>query len=70
MRTKTYIRIFLLILVTSASLILFSYSRKKTTETTQDQSTECGGKSCGEKKAQSEFILWESLTRNLLTSKG
>ena len=68
MRTKTYIRIFLLILVTSTSLILFSYSRKKTTEPSTDNSTECGGKSC-EKKAQSEFILWESLTRNLLSAK-
>ena len=69
MRTKTYIRLFLLILVTSTSLILFSYSRKKSTEPNVERSTECGGKSC-EKKAQSEFILWESLTRNLLTAKG
>ncbi len=69
MRSKTYLRLFLLILVTAASLILFSYSRKKTETDKTEPSTECGGKSC-EKKAQSEFILFESLSRNLLSARG
>jgi len=68
MRRKTYIRLFLLILVTSTSLILFSYSHKRSDSTDTERSSECG-KSC-DKKAQSEFILWESLTRNLLSTKG
>jgi hypothetical protein len=68
MRSKTYIRLLLVLLVTAASLILFSYSQKKTDPATE-RSTECGGKSC-EKKTQSEFILWESLTRNLLSARN
>jgi hypothetical protein len=68
MRPKTYIRLLLVILVASASFILLSYSRKNTDANT-DGSTECGGKGC-EKKVQSDFILWESLTRNLLSARG
>jgi len=68
MRSRTYIRLFFLILVTATSLILFSYSRKKTASPDIERSSECG-KSC-EKKAQSEFILWESLTRNLLSARS
>lgn len=68
MKTKTYIRILLVVLVASTSLILFSYSRKNT-DPNIERSTECGGKGC-EKKAQSDFILWESLTRNLLSARG
>ncbi|HVU55888.1 MAG TPA: hypothetical protein VHD83_12580 [Puia sp.] len=68
MKTKTYIRILLVTLVAATSLILFSYSHKKT-DTNVERSTECGGKSC-DKKTQTEFILWESLTRNLLSTRG
>ncbi|HVV02771.1 MAG TPA: hypothetical protein VHC96_01050 [Puia sp.] len=68
MKTKTYIRILLVVLVASTSLILFSYSRKKV-DTNVERSTECGGKGC-EQKTQSDFILWESLTRNLLSARG
>jgi len=68
MRSKTYIRLFFLVLVVAASLILFSYSRKKA-EPNSERSSECGGSKC-DKKAQSEFILWESLTRNLLSARG
>ena len=69
MRSKTYIRLSLLVLVTVTSLILFSYSRKKV-NTDTERSTECGGSKSCEKKAQSEFILWESLPRNLLSARG
>jgi hypothetical protein len=68
MKTKTYIRLFLVVLVASASLILLSYSHKNV-KTNEERSTECGGKSC-DQKSQSEFILWESLTRNLLSARG
>lgn len=66
MRSRNYIRLSFLILATAASLILFSYSRKKA-DTPSERSSECG--KC-EKKSQSEFILWESLTRNLLSARG
>jgi cell division protein FtsL len=69
MRSKTYIRLFLLVLVTAASLVLFSYSRKKVSSE-NERSSECGGNKSCEKRAQSEFILWESLTRNLLSARG
>ncbi|HEY8971196.1 MAG TPA: hypothetical protein VIM64_18960 [Puia sp.] len=68
MKTKTYIRLLLIVLVASTSLILFSYSHKKT-DPNVERSTECGDKGC-EKKTQSDFILWESLTRNLLSARG
>lgn len=69
MRSKTYIRLFFVILVTAASFVLFSYARTKTSAAEPERSSECGGKSC-EQKAQSEFILWESLTRNLLSARS
>jgi len=69
MRSKTYTRLLFVILVTAASLALFSYARKKTTAADPERSSECGGKSC-EKKTQSEYILWESLTRNLLNARS
>ncbi|MBN9379351.1 MAG: hypothetical protein J0H74_01215 [Chitinophagaceae bacterium] len=69
MRSRTYLRLSLLILVTAASLVLFSYSRKKA-EPESERSSECGGNKSCEKKAQSEFILWESLTRNLLSARN
>jgi len=69
MRSKTYIRLFFLLLVVATSLILFSYSRKKT-DPNVERSSECGGSKSCDKNAQSEFILWESLTRNLLSARG
>ena len=69
MRSKTYIRLFFLVVVTAASLILFSYSQKKAS-TGSEPSSECSGSKPCEKKAQSEFILWESISRNLLSARG
>jgi hypothetical protein len=65
MKPTTYIRLLLLILIVSISLILFSYSRKIPTASQKDP--DCNGK-CDQKKAQTEFILWESLSRNLLSA--
>ena len=61
--SKTYVRIFFLILVASISFLLFSYSHKNVA--TGEPNCE-GGKCC--QKAQTEFILWESLTHNLLSA--
>jgi hypothetical protein len=63
MMRKTYIRLFFLILIVSISFLLFASSRRAAADcTTGDDS----GK-CDQKKAQTEFILWESLSRNLLS---
>ena len=64
MKVKTYIRVFLFILVASISIVLFSYSRKNVSGS--QCIPDCSGK-CEQKKAQTEFILWESLSRNLLS---
>jgi hypothetical protein len=64
MRRKMYIRLFILVLVASMSLILFSYSRSRVSS--DEESNGESGK-CSQKKAQTEYILWESLTHNLLS---
>ncbi|HTI11142.1 MAG TPA: hypothetical protein VL832_21370 [Puia sp.] len=64
MRYKTYLRLFFLVLVASISFLLFSYSRK--TAENSDKNEECG--KCNQKKTQTEFILWESLSRNFLSA--
>jgi hypothetical protein len=64
MQRKMYIRLLILILVASMSFLLFSYSRSGAS--TDEDSNGEGGK-CPQKKAQTEYILWESLTRNLLS---
>lgn len=66
MRYKTYLRLFFLVLVASISFLLFSYSRKNAENSDKDKSEECG--KCSQKKTQTEFILWESLSRNFLSA--
>jgi len=61
--SKTYIRVFFLILVASISFLLFAYSHKNVATGQAD----CEGGKCI-KKAQTEFILWESFTHNLLSA--
>jgi hypothetical protein len=63
MKAKTYIRVLLFILIASISILLFSYSRKNLSN---GQTPDCSGK-CEQKRSQTEFILWESLSRNLLS---
>jgi len=64
MRSKTFLRLFFLILAASASFFLFSYSHKSSEA--GDKTDECG--KCTKKKAQTEFILFESLSRNFLSA--
>jgi hypothetical protein len=64
MKPKTYIRLLLFILIVSISILFFSYSRKIPSAGQKDR--DCNGK-CDQKKIQTEFILWESLSRNLLS---
>lgn len=65
MKRSLYIRIFIVIAATSASLLLLSYVHARTTRT-EDQNCESG--KCPSGKARTEYILWESLTHNLLTA--
>jgi flagellar basal body-associated protein FliL len=64
MTKMMYIRLLVLILVASMSLLLFSYSRSQASS--NDETNGEDGK-CTGKKAQTEFILWESITHNLLS---
>ncbi|HZE83781.1 MAG TPA: hypothetical protein VE035_05690 [Puia sp.] len=64
MKSRTYIRLFFLILVTITSFLLFSYSRSA--PSTCDENSDRG--KCPQKKAQTDFIIWESLSRNLLSA--
>ena len=64
MTRRFYIRLFIVVLAASLSLALFSYNRSRTAPD-EDPTGEVGKH--GQKKAQAEYILWESLTRNLLS---
>jgi hypothetical protein len=64
MKRNLTIRLFFGILVVAVSLVLFSYARARVSRE-EEPNSETG--KCG--KAQSEFILWQSLTHNLLISK-
>ncbi|HEX9513521.1 MAG TPA: hypothetical protein VF939_23685 [Puia sp.] len=64
MRFKTFLRLFFLVLAASISFLLFSYSHKSTADT--DKCDDSG--KCSKQKTQTEFILWESLSRNFLSA--
>ncbi len=66
MKPQLYIRLFIVVLVTCGSILLFSYVHARTARA-EDPCNEGGGK-CGQGKARTEYILWESLTHNLLVS--
>ena len=66
MARNKYIRLLVLFLVVSVSLVLFSYARTHNTAAPDD--TNCEGSKCPSGKTKAEYILWESLTHNLLVS--
>ena len=65
MKRNIYFRLFIVVLVASMSVLLFSYVRARSTKVEEpcNDSGKCGGG-----KAKSEIILLESLTHNLLVS--
>ncbi|HLY72193.1 MAG TPA: hypothetical protein VKR53_20810 [Puia sp.] len=63
MKTSVYTKIFVLALVIFSALALVSYSRSKTT-VREDCSN--SGK-CNTKKIQSELMIWETFSKNLLS---
>jgi flagellar basal body-associated protein FliL len=58
------IRLFIGVLVIAASVMLVSYVRTKASQDS-DPNSETG--KCQSGKIQTEIILWESLTHNLLS---
>jgi hypothetical protein len=66
MKRSNYLRLFIVVVATSASLLLLSYVHTRTART-EDQNCE-NGKCPSAGKARTEVILWESLTRNLLSA--
>jgi hypothetical protein len=65
MTRNKYIRLLVLCLVVSVSLVLFSYVRSRASS---NEDSNCEGSKCPSGKTKTEVILWESLTRNLLVS--
>lgn len=63
MKARSYLRLLFLALIASISIFLFSYSHKSSGSGEDN----CESGKCSEKKSQTEFILWESITRNLLS---
>ena len=68
MQRKMYIRLFIGVLVASLSFALFSYSRIQSSKNEDNDCNESG--KCPQKKAQTEYILWETLTHNFLSARG
>lgn len=70
MKRNLFIRLFFAVLVTSLSLLLFSYAHSRTSASrSKDEERNCESGKCGSGKHQTEYILWESITRNLLIVK-
>jgi hypothetical protein len=69
MNPKAYTRLLILVLVASISFILFAYSRSTSAGTTENQDCpDAADKCCEQKKGHTDFIFWESLSRNLLSA--
>ncbi|MDR3715466.1 MAG: hypothetical protein P4L51_21875 [Puia sp.] len=66
MNPKAYTRLLILVLVASISCMLFAYSRS--TSTVKEQDCPDNDKCCEQQKAHTDFIFWESLSRNLLSA--
>lgn len=70
MKRSLFFRLFIVVVAASASLLLLSYAHARTTHT-EEQNCESGKCPSGQDpsgRARTEYILWESLTHNLLTA--
>jgi hypothetical protein len=67
MKRNIYFRLFIVVVMTSMSVLLFSYVRTRSANARSSDPCNESGK-CGGPKAKSEIILLESLTHNLLVS--
>jgi len=70
MKRSLYLRLFLVVVVASASLLLLSYvhARAARAEEQNCENGKCPSGHSPSGKARTEVILWESITHNLLTS--
>lgn len=68
MKRKTFFRLFLAVLLVSLGLLLISYNKSKASNSSDNK--ECTGEGCCQKKAQTEYILWESLSSDLFGNNG
>ncbi len=66
MKRNLYLRLFIVVLVASGSILLFSYVHARTSRT--EEPCNESGNHCPSGKSKTEYILWESLTHNLLVS--
>jgi hypothetical protein len=63
MKTSVFTKIFVLALIIFGALALVSYSRSKTA---MKEDCSVSGK-CDTKKIQSELMMWETFSKNLLS---
>ena len=70
MKRNIYLRLFILVLAASTSVLLFSYVRARNANSKSNEPCNESGKCGSGSKARSEIILLESLTRNFLVSNG
>ena len=66
MKAKTYIRILLIVLIVSISCVVVVFTRQR--NIVNSGSPDCGNGKCDQQKTQTEFIFWESLSRNILSA--
>ncbi|GEM_PF-5606498 len=63
MKTAAFTKIFIIMVLVFSALALISYSRSKTIS-----KEDCSGSTqCANKSVHNEFIIWESLSKNLLS---
>jgi hypothetical protein len=63
---KTFIRSTLIILVALAGICVFATSHAKKPVT--EDSIKCGKDCCSQKNNQRDFIIWESLSRAIVSN--
>lgn len=68
MKRNLTIRLLMCTLVIAIGLIVFSYARARASR--QDDPATNGEGKCEAGKSQSPFVLWESITHNLLISRN
>jgi hypothetical protein len=65
MKRGFFFRLFMVVAVAFASILLLSYVHARTARAEEQN---CDGGKCPDGKVRTEYILWESLTHNFLTA--
>lgn len=69
MNSKTFIRLMILVVAMTGSIMLLSASYTKKNKDTNKQECPSGKESCDDTRTQGDIMLWESITRHLMTTK-